>query len=211
MHQFILISNERLGILDLSPLLDAHGQRLVLQSKGHAKSTKECDRSALDHPHIQKLLDAKPPWVSWRETLVEEPDAREGEDEGKDENESEDGEPSPATVTPPNNEPPALPLAAEQPPVTPPTTNDEPSASPPAPLAAEQPHVAPANIEPPVPLEGIPSAPDADAVPITTSSVEQPTVDSVVSSETVDIASSLSVDVKHEGALDSRSSKKSRR
>lgn len=72
MHKHIKLTNERLSIVDLSPLLDAAGQRLVLQPKGAPKSTKECDAGVLQHPHVIGYLNATPPWLSWSPVTVEE-------------------------------------------------------------------------------------------------------------------------------------------
>lgn len=75
MHKHIKLTNERLSIVDLSPLLDVEGQRLVLQPKGSLKSTKECDVKVLEHPHVIGYLNAKPPWLSWSPVVVEETSA----------------------------------------------------------------------------------------------------------------------------------------
>src|SRR6266542_5413417 len=71
MHPTEHLINAWHGIVDLSPLTDVEGRRLVLQPTGMPGSAKEIHAEVADHPHVQRFLRAG--WV-WREPIgVNEP------------------------------------------------------------------------------------------------------------------------------------------
>jgi hypothetical protein len=55
------IVNNWPGIVDLSPLTDVQGRRLVLQPKGMDGSSKEVHAEVAEHTHVQRFVGAR--WV----------------------------------------------------------------------------------------------------------------------------------------------------
>jgi hypothetical protein len=50
--------NNRASIIDLSPLTDVEGKRLVFQPQQTKGSTREVFREVVEHPHVRRFLDA---------------------------------------------------------------------------------------------------------------------------------------------------------
>lgn len=55
----ILLINEKRSRLDLSSVNDAEGRMIILQPKGAPGSSRECEASVLEHPHVQSVIQAK--------------------------------------------------------------------------------------------------------------------------------------------------------
>jgi hypothetical protein len=73
MHKHVILINERVGTVDLSPLKDVLGNRLVLQSKGHKDAEREVEAAVLQVETVKRMLTATPAWLSWRDVTVHVP------------------------------------------------------------------------------------------------------------------------------------------
>jgi hypothetical protein len=140
--------NNRHGIVDLSPLADVEGKRLILQPKDFKDSAREVRAEVIEHPHVQRFLSAS--WLLKKDVELSPPPPAE--------------EPAPAEASEPVQASEAVPPLAASPAISDQAAADpQPETNSGADVETTQ---APSEVAPSIPANPTPEtiAPVADSV-----------------------------------------------